>query len=160
VSDRRAYQREYQRNYRMKKIDRIIFHLGGKCAACGSDEGLEIHHKDPKTKSFNPGSKGYAWSAIVEELKKCELRCRDCHQDAHGRSKHGTKRRYQIYHCRCTICVDAVKAMRRKHQGTEEYKAWARDYKRNKYQNDPKYRARFREQQNAYRRSKANVACE
>lgn len=145
----KAYQRKYQREYRLKKIVRIHEHLGGKCAVCASTEGLDIHHKDPAQKSFDPGSKGYAWSRIVEELEKCELLCVACHQDRHGRTTHGTTRMYQVYKCRCQLCVDAMRQWQREYQKSEAYKAWSREYKKRKYWET---REEFLKKQREYRR--------
>jgi hypothetical protein len=149
------YQRKYQREYRAKRLVRIIAHLGGSCVVCGTINDLEIHHKDPSQKGFDPGSRIRAWPIVLAELEKCELRCVECHQDAHGRSQHGTQRMYQIYKCRCYICVISMRGRQSGYQGTEEYKAWARDYKRNRYQNDPVYRADVLRKQREYRQERS-----
>lgn len=63
---RRAYAREY---------------LGGACAECGTDEGLQFDHVDPTTKRFDLfGSRwSMAWQRWHDELDQCQLLCTSCH---------------------------------------------------------------------------------
>lgn len=145
----KAYQRTYQREYRLKRLARMHEHLGSKCAVCGSTDRLDIHHKDPTEKSFNPGSAGYNWAKTCAELAKCELLCEPCHQDKHGRTTHGTTRMYKFYKCRCDLCVEAWHQWQRAYQKTDEYKAWAREYRKRKYRAT---REEFLTKQRAYRR--------
>jgi len=68
-----------------KKI-RAINLLGGKCEKCGNDNifQLTFHHK--KDKEYTIGqlfNKNYRWSIILNEIKKCELLCDNCHQKIH-----------------------------------------------------------------------------
>lgn len=57
------------------------------CMRCGYDEhwsALEFHHLDPATKRFNVTAassqpKQYPWEEVVEEIKKCDLLCANCH---------------------------------------------------------------------------------
>src|SRR5258708_3207171 len=144
TEERRAYQREYQRVRRLKRIERIISFLGGKCVGCGGASDLEIHHKDPRVKSFDPGSRERAPEAMAKEIEKCELRCHVCHKDAHGRSAHGTTRMYAFYKCRCEQCVVA-------------YRSWRNNYQKTRYNNDPSYRANLLEGQKRRRRERKNV---
>lgn len=63
-------------------------YLGGKCVQCGYNKclaALHFHHRDPKTKSFGIGA-GHCreWSTIIEELKKCDLLCANCHFETHN----------------------------------------------------------------------------
>lgn len=55
--------------------------LGGRCAACGSEAQLQFDHIDARSKSFEIADRiaQYAWQRIVDELKKCQLLCFDCH---------------------------------------------------------------------------------
>ena len=56
--------------------------LGWECAICGSEKDLEIDHIKWQDKSFDI-SKRYApkwWPMIVEELKKCQTLCWNCHR--------------------------------------------------------------------------------
>jgi hypothetical protein len=61
--------------------------LGGKCLACGFCKyqvSLDIHHLDPTTKDPNfQTMRGWTWTKIMAELKKCILLCRNCHAAVH-----------------------------------------------------------------------------
>ena len=66
---------------------KVVQEFGGKCERCGYDKclaALEFHHKDPSKKdpSFRTMR---AWSSKVkmDELKKCELLCANCHREEH-----------------------------------------------------------------------------
>lgn len=87
--------------------------LGGKCAACGSVNGLEFDHKEPHTK-FKKISSLFRGKLdiLIEELKKCQLLCRDCHIlktafEARRQISHGTQNGYQWHKCRCEMCTMA-----------------------------------------------------
>ena len=73
---------------RYKNKLRAIELLGGCCERCGYDKhpaALEFHHRNPEEKSFTIGMVGNkSWSVIVEELKKCELICSNCHNIEHS----------------------------------------------------------------------------
>lgn len=59
--------------------------MGGKCIICGYDKclsALAFHHINPWDKEFEIGSK-MSWEVIVQELKKCELVCSNCHAEIH-----------------------------------------------------------------------------
>lgn len=79
----RAYHRDYSRNYYYKRKERIIERLGGKCVRCGSCEKLEIHHRDAYNKCFAVTKKilSIPLDKLEEELSKCELLCKKCHQE-------------------------------------------------------------------------------
>lgn len=68
---------------------RVVNHLGGSCVQCGEERAavLDVHHKDGRgnpIKSFAVGDrKKREWSAIAEELTKCELLCANCHSAHH-----------------------------------------------------------------------------
>ena len=69
---------------RKRKVDLLAL-FGGKCVDCGFDghfAALEFDHLDPKTKKFTIGASGTArtWNALVEEAKKCEIVCSNCHK--------------------------------------------------------------------------------
>lgn len=68
--------------------------LGGKCNRCGwtgLPAGFDFHHKNDDDKLFNIAQvANRAWSAIVDEVSKCELLCRVCHAIHH--SKHEDNR--------------------------------------------------------------------
>ena len=72
---------------RRRKIKLMaIEYKGGKCQICNYNKypgGLDLHHLDPKTKSFGIGDKGYtrAWETVKVELDKCILVCANCHRE-------------------------------------------------------------------------------
>lgn len=78
-----------------------IEYKGGKCLLCGYDKyrgALELHHVDPKTKSFALGHKGYtrSWQKVKEEIDKCVLLCANCHREvAAGISQLPAERRVE-----------------------------------------------------------------
>ena len=95
-----AKQREYQRRW---TAERRRGYLAGKCCVdCGSEERLEFDHVEGEKVSHRV----WTWAAarLEEELAKCVVRCRSCHQARHSaaRPKHGAggyKRG-----CRCEVC--------------------------------------------------------
>ncbi len=56
--------------------------LGGKCVKCESVENLQFNHIDPNTKSFAIGKLlNFPKQVVSDELKKCQLLCKSCHND-------------------------------------------------------------------------------
>ena len=72
-----AYLKE--KYYRLKKI--VFDILGNKCASCGATTNLQIDHKNKTLKSFNVTTqlRVKPWNQILEEVKKCQLLCKKCH---------------------------------------------------------------------------------
>lgn len=74
------------RRHRTKQ--KAIDYLGGKCNRCGYNENivaLEFHHIDPNEKEFQIGSvSNKSWESIINEIKKCELLCSNCHRIEHS----------------------------------------------------------------------------
>ena len=72
---------------RRRKIKLMaIEYKGGKCQVCSYHKyqgGLDLHHINPKTKSFGIGDKGYtqSWEKVRAELDKCVLVCANCHRE-------------------------------------------------------------------------------
>src|SRR3989344_9284062 len=72
---------------RRRKIKKLsIQYKGGKCQICGYTKyqgALDIHHKNPSTKVFGIGDKGYtrSWEKVKRELDKCVLVCANCHRE-------------------------------------------------------------------------------
>jgi len=66
-----------------KKIKAVNL-LGGKCVKCGNSNimCLDFHHKRDKENELGIFFQG-RWSKIEKELVKCELLCRNCHQEKH-----------------------------------------------------------------------------
>mgnify|MGYP001588320722 FL=1 len=100
-------------------------YLGGKCILCGSGDSLEIDHIDWRTKLHTISSyTNRSWEIFLEELKKCQLLCSECHKDKTRKDlceqktgervqPHGTQWKYVKYGCRCDECVLANKEYNR-----------------------------------------------
>jgi hypothetical protein len=72
---------------RWAKKRRLLNLLGGKCEMCGTDNifQLDFHHKRDKEYTINQLiNKGYRWSRVWEEGKKCSILCRNCHMELHS----------------------------------------------------------------------------
>lgn len=73
---------------RLKNKLRAINLLGGRCIRCGYNKhpaALEFHHKDSSKKDFSIGTvANKRWESIVNEIKKCELLCSNCHRIEHS----------------------------------------------------------------------------
>lgn len=121
----RAYHRERYRLTRQKMYD----YLGGKCVRCGSTENLEFDHIDRSTKSFNiKGQLSLKNPKVKDELDKCQLLCRSCHErktiEESTGFTHGTTTGWQKAKCECVECSaakaawqEARNAKRRKTEG-------------------------------------------
>ncbi len=71
------------------KLKLVEFH-GGKCIICGynkSINALEFHHRVPAEKKFSLSKNNlcYSWEKILEESKKCDLLCANCHREVHDK---------------------------------------------------------------------------
>lgn len=73
--------REYNlRRYHDRRTRALIL-LGGKCTQCGSEDGLEIDHRDPATKEVEVSKYSVSEEKFWHEvLTKCHLLCRPCHR--------------------------------------------------------------------------------
>ncbi|MFM2383503.1 MAG: hypothetical protein RIQ72_75 [Candidatus Parcubacteria bacterium] len=85
-ADRRQYLvlAVTKRRHKIKQM--AIEYKGSKCLICNYSKhpgALELHHIDPKQKSFGIGQKGYtrSWQKVKEELDKCVLLCANCHRE-------------------------------------------------------------------------------
>ena len=73
------------REARRRKKAQLVILFGGKCVDCGYGAhlaALEFDHRDPSQKKFTiSGGSGIAktWNVLVEEAKKCDLVCSNCH---------------------------------------------------------------------------------
>lgn len=108
----RIYQREWIAERRAAWIA-----ANGPCAACGSDDRLEVDHIDPAQKVTH---RVWSWAPerLAAELAKCQVLCRECHRkksygDNVGRHGHGDHRTYKQAGCRCQPCTTAATAFRR-----------------------------------------------
>ena len=53
------------------------------CVDCGESNPivLDFDHRDPSIKTSNvPRLTRYSWKRVIEELKKCDVRCSNCHR--------------------------------------------------------------------------------
>ena len=74
---------------RRKAKIKLVKMFGGKCSRCSYDKcisALTFHHRDPSEKEFGLASNGItrALAASVEEAKKCDLLCANCHFEIHS----------------------------------------------------------------------------
>jgi len=85
---RRLYKKHYMRR---RKVE-LIQLSGGKCIACGTPYNgkngvmFDFHHRDPTQKIFSLSSaqvNNRKWATTLEELKKCDLLCSNCHRLIH-----------------------------------------------------------------------------
>lgn len=69
-----------------KKI--LVDTLGGKCMNCGYSKNinaLTFHHRDANEKSFTVASRLTSnIETLLEEIKKCDLLCANCHAEHHS----------------------------------------------------------------------------
>lgn len=74
---RRAKMRHLMNELKIKR--------GGKCKICGYNNDLRAliwHHRDPSTKLYNMAnllSSANKFKLAIEESKKCDLICANCH---------------------------------------------------------------------------------
>ena len=74
---------------RLERKKKLIATFGGKCKECGYDKNaaaLDFHHKDPATKVRSVSyllaiQDPWGWEAAVDEAKKCDLLCSNCHRE-------------------------------------------------------------------------------
>lgn len=72
----RHYYRDITDNYKKNHPCKIC----GECEI----EYLEFHHRDPKTKLYTVSAMvGFPLPLLHEEMTKCDILCRDCHQNLH-----------------------------------------------------------------------------
>lgn len=110
TKSRKEYLREYQRN-RIKQRRLSWIAENGPCVVCGATENLEVDHIDHSTKMYSVND---LWSLSpnnpkrINELKKCQVLCYDCHKEKTKKqlktAKHGTSTMYNDYSCRCDPC--------------------------------------------------------
>lgn len=100
-------------SYYQRKRHELIDMLGGCCVWCGSKENLHFDHVDPSTVEFRiaRGLTDFKFDVVVEEAKKCQLLCPECHKEKTRQDKgwkkigtHGTLNTYTIMKCRCDEC--------------------------------------------------------
>lgn len=126
-------------SYKKKRYDerkiKLLKMYGEKCNECGSNKNLEFHHVDPKTKLFDVttslGSR--SWKVIENEVKKCKLICKNCHQleniiQAGNQTAFGTHGTLSSYRwCKCLECKKAMSD-------------WLKKYNKERKLKDPNFR--------------------
>jgi hypothetical protein len=99
---KRSYDREWLRERRARYM------AGRVCLKCGSNERLEIHHRNPAEKISH---KIWSWAEprLLAELAKCDILCHDCHLkitiEQQRTTEHGTGGMYK-HGCRCQDCKE------------------------------------------------------
>jgi 5-methylcytosine-specific restriction endonuclease McrA len=82
------------------------FRENGPCVGCGSDEDLQVDHRDRAQKV---SSNFWTWSAErrAAELAKCQVLCEPCHKEKTrlelSTAEHGTAAMYKRG-CSCVAC--------------------------------------------------------
>lgn len=121
-TNNKSYDKQYKSKLYAIKMQRWKQLLGGQCEACKSVDALEFDHVNPKDKVFAIAD---GWSlaedVVLEELKKCQLLCKDCHKiktDTASRKKrkHGTWGAVRNGKCKCDICRKFVNAYQKEYQ--------------------------------------------
>jgi len=82
----RAYRLKYVLKVRHTRIKKYKDDLGAKCALCGYSQNyasLDFHHLRDKRFPVNTSAMQKPLELIEEEIKKCVLLCRNCHNDIH-----------------------------------------------------------------------------
>jgi len=104
---------EYQKKW--TAIRRRIFFADRECEFCGSNEGLEIDHIIPKSKSKRPKfSFNWSLNRIMDEfINHCRILCHRCHVERHASEMrkeivHGTLSGYKKG-CRCDKCSEVCR---------------------------------------------------
>ena len=84
------HDRQNKNRFRLRS--EIKKQAGGKCQRCGYDkciDALQFHHRDMTVKKFEIsaaiwGGVKYTKKELLEELKKCDLVCANCHAEIHS----------------------------------------------------------------------------
>lgn len=79
---------KWQKKVRRERKQKLVDMFGGCCKICGYKKTLRslcFHHRDPKEKLFTIATQGLLrkWEVLVEEAKKCDLLCLNCHGEVH-----------------------------------------------------------------------------
>lgn len=87
-NSQRIYTNQQKRGWDRKV--KLVDMFGGKCNRCGYNKnysGLTFHHIDPTIKELALDVRNLSnrqWESIVNEVKKCELLCMNCHTEHHN----------------------------------------------------------------------------
>ena len=79
---------KYQKEKREERKQKLVALRGGKCVKCGYNKCyacLDFHHRDPATKEFEISASGLLlkWDRLVNEANKCDVYCKNCHNELH-----------------------------------------------------------------------------
>jgi len=82
--------------YRLSRVDKRVAIQKRKeatpCIDCGESyhhSQLDWDHRDPSKKKIQPRKlHTYSWETIERELKKCDVRCSNCHRIRTYKEKH------------------------------------------------------------------------
>lgn len=81
-------QKNNQLAYRIRRKERIVYVMGGKCTLCGYNkcvDALDLHHINPEEKEFSISARpDISWERTIAELPKCVLLCANCHRELHA----------------------------------------------------------------------------
>lgn len=119
------YYRDHERgkhrnrtNAQWRKRD-VIEALGipARCQRCGYDRyigALDFHHRDPATKTRALQMSNFGFDTLIEEAKKCDLICANCHREHHHRhpSKKSGGRPRKPLHPQVAAYLEAVGVIR------------------------------------------------
>ncbi len=88
-ADRAEYLKRAVTERRRRLKVMLVEYKGGQCAICGYSRtpwALDLHHVDPKSKSFGLSVKGLtrSWDKLKQEADKCMLICANCHRETHA----------------------------------------------------------------------------
>lgn len=116
-------KRNYQREWLAQRRRRAIQFLGGACVQCGSQDDLEIDHREAHG---TIGGKLWsrAWWRIEDELEKCQLLCHDCHV-----AKSATEKATGVNHGQSILNPEIVREIRLRVANGERQIKLARELK-------------------------------
>lgn len=86
------YRYKVKEAFNRRRKSKLIELAGGKCKLCNEPyDGknacmFHFHHRNPKEKTFLLGLSrmGKAWKTILNEFKKCDVVCANCHSKIHA----------------------------------------------------------------------------
>lgn len=68
---------------RKNTVNIVAYLLKNPCVDCGESDPVVLEFDHIRDKSSDIGrmlSDGHSWSAITDEISKCEVRCANCHR--------------------------------------------------------------------------------
>lgn len=73
--------RKQKAERRKIKLKQAKEYLGGKCVGCGTTENLQFDHIDRTKKKYSITKRSLnSFDTLKEELDKCQLLCKTCHE--------------------------------------------------------------------------------